>query len=191
MPNIFDRSVQFEHIEILSDGKVEWRTATAIDKDLLEMRVSGDAYPRLKIRADGRIMMGPGSIAPDVNLFRAVADTLALPDVLYLDNGFLYIIRGLVGDVAFFFKVTGDTEARYLLFANGTALWGPGNAGLDCSLARRAATILQIPGRLELGSLGVANSAAATSPGNCQKKIEVFDDAGGSLGYLAVYDAIT
>jgi hypothetical protein len=41
------------------------------------------------------------------------------------------------------------------------------------------------------GALGVGNSAAATTPGTCAYKIEVFDDAGVSLGFLAVFDAIT
>lgn len=41
------------------------------------------------------------------------------------------------------------------------------------------------------GNLGVGNSAAATIPGTVTKKIEVFDAAGSSLGFLAVYDAIT
>lgn len=39
--------------------------------------------------------------------------------------------------------------------------------------------------------LGVGNSAAATTPGNVVKKIEVFDASGNSLGFLAVYDGIT
>lgn len=41
------------------------------------------------------------------------------------------------------------------------------------------------------GALGVGNSAAATSPGTVTKKIEIFDAAGASLGFVAVYDAIT
>lgn len=41
------------------------------------------------------------------------------------------------------------------------------------------------------GGLGVGNSASATTPGSVTKKIEVFNAAGASLGYLAVYDAIT
>ncbi|HEX6937761.1 MAG TPA: hypothetical protein VF158_00005 [Longimicrobiales bacterium] len=41
------------------------------------------------------------------------------------------------------------------------------------------------------GGLGVGNSAAATTPGAVTRKIEVFDADGNSLGYVAVYDAIT
>lgn len=41
------------------------------------------------------------------------------------------------------------------------------------------------------GGVGVGNSAAATTPGSVTDKIEVFDENGVSLGFLAVYDAIT
>lgn len=44
---------------------------------------------------------------------------------------------------------------------------------------------------LTTGGLGVGNSAAATLPGLVTKKIEVFDASGASLGFIAVYDAIT
>jgi len=39
--------------------------------------------------------------------------------------------------------------------------------------------------------LGVNNSAAATSLGSVAKKMEVFDAAGASLGFVPIYDAIT
>jgi hypothetical protein len=40
------------------------------------------------------------------------------------------------------------------------------------------------------GNLGVGNSAAATTPGTVVNKIEIFDAAGVSLGFIAVYDSI-
>lgn len=39
--------------------------------------------------------------------------------------------------------------------------------------------------------LGVGNSAAATTLGSVTKKMEVFDAAGASLGFVPIYDAIT
>lgn len=39
--------------------------------------------------------------------------------------------------------------------------------------------------------LGATHVTAATTPGTVAKKIEVFDAAGVSLGFVAVYDAIT
>jgi len=44
---------------------------------------------------------------------------------------------------------------------------------------------------LTTAGLGVGNSVAATTPGTVTKSIEVFDAAGVSLGFIAVYDAIT
>jgi hypothetical protein len=40
-------------------------------------------------------------------------------------------------------------------------------------------------------TLRVPNSAAATTPGDCQNRLEVFDEDGNSLGFIAIYDAIT
>jgi hypothetical protein len=48
--------------------------------------------------------------------------------------------------------------------------------------------------RLDAGKLGVGNAAAATTiaaPGTVVKKIEVFDAAGASLGFVPVYASIT
>lgn len=41
------------------------------------------------------------------------------------------------------------------------------------------------------GALGVGNSAAATTLGSVVKKIEIFDSAGASLGFIPVYNTIT
>lgn len=45
--------------------------------------------------------------------------------------------------------------------------------------------------RLSSGTIGVSNSAAATTPGAVVRKIEVFDAAGTSLGFVPVYNSIT
>jgi hypothetical protein len=39
--------------------------------------------------------------------------------------------------------------------------------------------------------IGVGNSAAATTPGSIVRKIEIFDAAGTSLGFIPVYNTIT
>lgn len=43
-------------------------------------RVAGDTQDRLRIRADGRIDIGPGTGARDTNLYRSAADTLKTDD---------------------------------------------------------------------------------------------------------------
>jgi len=67
--------------------------------------------------------------------------------------------------------------------ANVTAAYGVRQVG--------ASDINQFDGPVRVGSLGVGNSAAGSTPGTCVKKIQVFDAAGNSLGYVPVYDAIT
>lgn len=56
----------------------------------------------------------------------------------------------------------------------------------DSVLAR-----ITVAGQVRATSLGVGNSAAATTLGSVTKKIEVFDASGASLGFVPVYDAIT
>lgn len=41
------------------------------------------------------------------------------------------------------------------------------------------------------GHATLGSSSTGATPGTVVKKVQVFDSAGASLGYLAVYDAIT
>lgn len=52
-------------------------------------------------------------------------------------------------------------------------------------------SVFRNDGVVALPKLGIANSAAATTPGSVTAKIEVFNASGTSLGFIAVYDAIT
>lgn len=54
-----------------------------------------------------------------------------------------------------------------------------------------AARLTSAKALLVQGALGVGNSASATTLGTVTKKIEVFDAAGASLGFVPIYDAIT
>lgn len=49
----------------------------------------------------------------------------------------------------------------------------------------------KFPSKFSVPNIAIGNSAAGSTPGTCVKKIQVFDASGVSLGYLAVYDAIT
>jgi len=178
-------------VRISGDGKITWENASASNKYLLEMRVAGDSYPRFKIRADGQIEWGSGSAAPDVTLYRSGADTLATINRFVIVSNTLQLSGGSSGISVINISVAGDTNDRFKLFNTGVMQWGSGSSPLDCSLHRRAANILNTPDRLEVGTLGVGNSAAGSTLGNVVKKIEVFDNAGNSLGFLAVYDSIS
>lgn len=91
-------------------------------------------------------------------------------------------------------RVTGDSQARFTDAANGKRSYGPGNLVADAAFGRLAADILGTdPGDklVANGGLGVGNSAAATVPGAVVRKAEVFDAAGASLGFVAIYNTIT
>jgi len=65
-------------------------------------------------------------------------------------------------------------------------------AAFDVNLQRVSSPArLQTDQLFTCGSLGVANSAAATALGSVTDKVEVFDENGVSLGFFPVYDAIT
>jgi hypothetical protein len=98
-------------------------------------------------------------------------------------------------DRVFEFQVWNDSPGagrrRFALQRNGKMTWGNGLDLEDVTLYRNAADQLKTDDRFLCASLGVGNSAAATSLGSVVKKIQVFDASGNSLGYVAVYDAIT
>lgn len=95
--------------------------------------------------------------------------------------------------------ISGITKLRYT-FSGTQPTWGDliyigriwafaSNRTGHTWLPREGGSIY---GNLRLtGNLGVGNSAAATGPvGTIVKKIEVFDAAGTSLGFIAVYNSI-
>ena len=65
-------------------------------------------------------------------------------------------------------------------------------ADANARMKRTAANVINATGKLTATSgLGVGNSAAATTLGSVAKKMEIFDASGNSLGFIAIYDAIT
>lgn len=64
-------------------------------------------------------------------------------------------------------------------------------AGNPLQLVLATDGTVKAAGQLRAASLGVGNSAAATTLGSVTKKIEIFDASGVSLGFIPVYDSIT
>lgn len=84
-----------------------------------------------------------------------------------------------------FSGTSDDAATNNALLADNTSFVGNyflHQAGTDAS---------SLGGQLRVASLGVGNSAAASTPGTVVKKIQVFNASGSSLGYVAVFDAIT
>lgn len=105
-------------------------------------------------------------------------------------------------NVAYRAWVDGATQPSYQVKTSGETGWGPGGSTApDVKLRRSAANRLLVergdgaattqPTLLVKGGLGVGNSANGTTLGSVVKKIQVFDAAGTSLGWIPVYNSIT
>jgi len=74
-----------------------------------------------------------------------------------------------VGTLAFQASVTGDTQNRLTVAANGVISWGPGNAVVDTTLQRLAAGNLNMPSGMSTGAaLSTQGNTAGTGAGTYQ-----------------------
>lgn len=89
--------------------------------------------------------------------------------------------------------IAGDSLNRYVQTASGLIEWGSGSASRDTNLYRSAADILKTDDKfVATAGIGVGNSASATtSVGSLARKMEVFDAAGASLGFVPIYSSIS
>ena len=132
MPNRFQRLDQYEHIEILGDGKIEWKRASAPDKHLLEMRVAGDLQQRFAIEAGGILRWGPGNAGLDCLFGRSATNLLSTYDQINISAGVGNFCKaGVPVDGDFFSPVDGllavDTSANklYIRSSGAWVLVGP------------------------------------------------------------------
>lgn len=125
--------------------------------------------------------------------FYSVNDTLRVSPTYYLGRG-LNLQEGVTGYTGYVLHARkfADTGDHMVMDGNGAFQWGSGAGTFDTSLSRPAAGVLRAGQKLTaVGGLGVGNSVAATTPGTVTKKIEIFDSAGASLGFIPVYGSIT
>jgi hypothetical protein len=121
--------------------------------------------------------------SPNISMKPAYASS----DGLLLQDGVAGYTSSLLA-----FRTFTSTVNRATINGAGTISWGTGGAAIDTTLYRAGAGVLQAGQKLTaIGGLGVGNSAAATTPGTVVKKIEIFDAAGVSLGFIPVYSTIT
>lgn len=87
---------------------------------------------------------------------------------------------------------TSITPAARLSFDASTVAAGGIEFGADTNLYRSAANRLRTDDMFvaNLG-IGVGNTAAATTLGSVTRRMEVFDAAGASLGFIPIYNSIT
>lgn len=114
--------------------------------------------------------------------FYGLAIDTGVTDFVIHDNNLAGTSAGLSNGA------TGTTQTVYANLGVSTDFL----LGGDTNLYRGAANILKTDDKLAtVAGLGVGNSAAGNTLGSVVKKIEVFDAAGTSLGFVPVYDAIT
>lgn len=74
----------------------------------------------------------------------------------------LSVTRAVATDPAVQGKVTGDTNNRFQVQADGTLGWGPGNAAADASLNRSGAGVLAVTGKLTMSGTPSAATDVTT-----------------------------
>jgi hypothetical protein len=90
-----------------------------------------------------------------------------------------------------YIRFGGDGKMTFLRASGNDIAWNTdGGGSIGAVSANRPANIYATT-RIAGGSLGVGNSAAATTPGTVVRKIEIFNQSGTSLGFIPVYDTIT
>ena len=136
-------------------------------------------YGGLKLGKDTAFTMASTGVAK-------ITPVYASTDALLLQDG----VAGYSGKLLAFRAFT-STQNRATISSAGIIEWGSGLAPTDTSLSRVGVGVLQAGQKLTaVAGLGVGNSVAATTPGAVVKKIQIFDAAGASLGFIPVYDAI-
>jgi hypothetical protein len=77
-------------------------------------------------------------------------------------NSSILVERALATDNAYRARVTGDTNSRFVVDADGDLSWGPGNATMDTNLYRAGANVLATDDALLVQSGITATRASST-----------------------------
>lgn len=146
----------------------------------------GSAIPRLVFPLDGTTnasAQGPYGIMKFSKTFDLTQPIFGFSDMSAAQP----LIGSLIG--------VSDTQHTFEVQAGGVMKCGPGGSTApDIQLSRLAANVLGTASGDKLvanGGLGVGNSAVASAVGTLSKKMEVFDAAGASIGFVPIYTTIT
>ena len=91
--------------------------------------------------------------------------------------------------------VNGDSYARLQIYSDGRIIFGNGNENpkVRFEISNNNNALKLMNGDLILANgktLGIGNSASATTPNNVVAKFEILNENGVSLGYIPIYDRI-
>jgi len=112
-------------------------TAASATASAYRTQVSGDAVPRWEMRIDGSARWSNGTDAADVVVARTAAGVLTL-------TGSLDAVLTAASTIGLGTRVSGDTQDRFSVLADGTLVWGSGTAVPDLQLRRLSAGVLQV-----------------------------------------------
>lgn len=159
-------------------SKIDGRTQGTAATKMLGFNVAAtDTEDRFTILASGRLDWGPGgATAVDTNLYRAAANLLRTDDSFAVGataepgvyatgaslsaGGSHLAVTALSTTSAFYSAVNADTQARFVVRADGVLSWGPGNAALDANLYRASAGVLRMDGSGSGAFLDLSNATA-------------------------------
>lgn len=110
---------------------------------ILQGFLSNEVEPRTQINHGGIYFGAGGASAVDCGIARYGAGQL------YLDDYYITGIMSADSDNVWTAMVTGDTQFRSIIRADGAVYWGPGNAAQDVVLYRSAANQLKTDDQLE------------------------------------------
>lgn len=166
-----------------TDADVQSRRA-ATTNNAFSTHVTGDTFNRWDVRADGSIRWGSGTAAGDVILYRLAADRLATDD--------RFSVFAPAASVGLEVSAQGDVSSRFVFRTDGKMEIGSGAVAADVNLYRNAADQLKTDDKfLAVAGIGVGNTTAATTLGAVTRRMEIFDAAGASLGFIPIYNTIT
>jgi hypothetical protein len=110
---------------------------SASSSEAIKASVTGDANPRFRVYASGKMEWGDGTAAGDISFERSAAA------VLLMNDAFLRVQRDSSSDAAFGTLVTSDSVDRFIVRASGVQEWGDGSAARDVNEYRAAANVLK------------------------------------------------
>ncbi|OEJ24297.1 hypothetical protein AS594_07140 [Streptomyces agglomeratus] len=128
--------------------------------------VTGDTVPRLAVVGSGQLQWSNGATTADAILYREGSSTLAT-------LGLFRSYRSSASTTSYSARVTGDTQSRLDIQADGAISWGAGGASApDTTLYRSAANTLKtddslvVTGDLTVSGVGQILFARKTSATN-------------------------
>lgn len=161
---------------------------------ILETGATNSRTERVRINPAGLVRVGSsGTPAAQLHVVAASGNKALIVEAASSQNAVEVYGNGHRVSSTDYVRVAISNALTGLTIAcEGAGTTGTTNANQDVTLTPRGSGAVKTAAKvLATAGLGVGNSAAATTLGSVTKKIQVFDAAGASLGYLPVYDAIT